>query len=104
MHYVVSVWIDDHKEIAKQKELEAAQAKMVQANNASYERALKAMAMSDTASLMHYVLSVWSEILKEQAKQREIEAAQEKLRQSNNATYDQAMKAMAMSGTASLMQ
>merc|ERR1719443_1864634 len=88
MHYVLNVWIDDHREIAKQNVIQAAQEKMAQANNESYERALKAMAMSDTASLMHYVLNVWIDMHKDEVKQQEFEAAREKMRQSNNASYE----------------
>ena len=61
---------------ARQREIDAAQARTAQMHNAQYERALKQMLSSNDSSLMHYFFATWRDELKEVARQREIEAAQ----------------------------
>merc|ERR1719387_2802737 len=100
MHYCFSVWHDDLKEIQQQREFDAARDQLQLIHNEQYERALKSMAMSDTKSLVHYMFSLWVEVLKEAVKQLEIDAARQRMK---NAQCERALKAFVMSDTQSSM-
>lgn len=72
-------------------------------SNAEYERALKSMASSDDKTLVHYVFSQWQDALREAVRQREIAAAQYRMRNVHNAEYERALKPMASSDDTTLV-
>merc|ERR1719387_2812802 len=103
MHYFFSTWRDELKEAARQREIDAAQARMAQMQNEQYERALKQMVSSNDSSLMHYFFAAWRDELKEAARQREIDAAKARMAQMHNAQYERALKQWVSSNDSSLM-
>merc|ERR1711871_191536 len=60
--------------------------------NPQYERALKLWTTSDTTALLHYCFVVIHDVLKAARSDREIEEAQERMRQCGNAEYERALK------------
>merc|ERR1719498_1837756 len=60
------------------------------------------MAMSDTETLVQYVLSLWIEVWREAVKQREIDAARERMQRMKNAQCERALKAFVMSDAQAL--
>ena len=102
VHYFFSAWRAAAREKIKQDELDAARARMTHLHNHEYEKALdfekalEAWATSNMQSLVHFLLSVWCDALREPAKWDEIDAARERMARMHNETYGKALKARAL--------
>merc|ERR1719172_499733 len=103
MHYCFSVLQDSGREAGKQREMDAARQSMAQMHNEQYERALKQLATSDVGSLMHYCFSILQDEGGEARKQREMDAARQRMAQMHNEQYERALKQLATSDVGSLM-
>merc|ERR1719326_111224 len=76
---------------------------MAQMHNDQYERALKQLAASDVGSLTHYCFSILQDEAREARKQRELDAARERVAQMHNQQYERALKQLVASDSGSLM-
>merc|ERR1719428_2791637 len=100
VHYCFTVMHEEVKEARKRREIEEAQDRLEQirqSHNTEYERALKAWVSSDVKSLVHYMFSVWRDMQREAVRQREIDAAEERLAKMQNTHYERALKLMVTS-------
>merc|ERR1719506_2926951 len=99
-HYCFALLQEEVREARKRRDIEEARDRLEQirqSHNMEYERALKAWVSSDAKSLVHCVFSLWSDGLREAERQREIDAAKERMKQLKNKQYEQALKLMVTS-------
>ena len=81
LDYLRTSWCDVRREAAWQRVLDAAQERGALVQNALYERAAEFSVPSVAGAMVHYCRAIFQEMLKEWRKQREIEAAQERMSQ-----------------------
>merc|ERR1719262_1021522 len=97
MHYCFSILQVEARVSWKQFEMDEARQRMAQMHNEQYERALKQLATSDSSSLMHYCFSILHDEAREARKQREMDAARQRMAQMHNEQYERALKQLATS-------
>ena len=66
-------WKESHREEIRNRELEAARAKMLAMHDEQYERVLKAWARGQESSLLQEVVASWKESHREGIRKRELE-------------------------------
>merc|ERR1719316_1728683 len=76
---------------------------MRQVHNTEYERALHAWVSSDVKTLVHYIFSLWQDVVRQAERQREIDEAQERFSHIHNKQYERALKCWATSDLHSLL-
>merc|ERR1719428_532521 len=86
-HYIFSVWRRVLSSEKRQGEFDAARERMLQMHNEQYERALKTWAMSDTKSLVHYLFSLWRDVVSTKIGQDRVDAARKSMAQTHTEQY-----------------
>merc|ERR1712216_376393 len=101
VHYYLCVWEECTRDSRLQREIKAAEQRMVLMHNEQYERAMQVLAMKNACSEVQCYFSVWKEYARDSSQKQNIKAAEQCMRQSHSRQYERAMQVLAMQNASS---
>merc|ERR1712216_713479 len=104
VHYYLCVWEECTRDSRLQREIKAAEQRMVLMHNEQYERAMQVLAMKNACSEVQCYFSVWKEYARDSSQKQNIKAAEQCMVQTKNEQYERAMQMLAMKNACSEVQ